>query len=76
MEKMLPGESILQQQVTNHCWVSKCKKLKYEHIYLTSFSKMRVDLAVQAKCINSVVYLHILQVPSDTVADAMRNTGE
>lgn len=23
------------------------KKLKYEHVYLTSFSKMRVDLAAQ-----------------------------
>ena len=27
-------------------------KLKYEHIKLTSFSKMRVDLAAQVKRIN------------------------
>ena len=28
-------------------------KIKYEHIYLTSFSKMRVDLAAQVS-----VYMH------------------
>ena len=27
--------------------LSLVPKLKYEHIYLTSYSKMRVDLAVQ-----------------------------
>ena len=27
--------------------LSYVHKLKYEHVYLTSFSKMRVDLAVQ-----------------------------
>jgi len=32
-------------------------KLKYEHIYLTGYSKMRVDLAVQVgKVINLIVY--------------------
>ena len=32
-------------------------KLKYEHIYLTSYSKMRVDLAVQvSKGINLIAY--------------------
>ena len=29
--------------------LSLLPKLKYEHIYLTSFSKMRVDLAAQVK---------------------------
>ena len=28
------------------------KKLKYEHVYLTSYSKMRVDLAVQVSICN------------------------
>ena len=30
--------------------VSLVPKLKYEHIHLTSFSKMRVDLAAQVHC--------------------------
>jgi len=30
--------------------VTMVHKLKYEHIYLTSFSKMRVDLAAQVCC--------------------------
>ena len=32
-------------------------KIKYEHIYLTSFSKMRVDLAAQASCIKHLPVL-------------------
>ena len=32
---------------TNHCGVSMVHKLTLEHINLTSFSKMRVDLAAQ-----------------------------
>ena len=33
--------------------LSLVHKLRYEHIHLTSFSKMRVDLAVQ------VCYIHL-----------------
>ena len=44
--------------------LSLLPKLKYEHIYLTSFSKMRVDLAAQVmqtanvlmKCMDSYMY--------------------
>ena len=31
-------------------------KLKYEHLYLSSFSKMRVDLAVQVCMIITCIY--------------------
>ena len=31
-------------------------KLKYEHIYLTSFSKMRVDLAAQVSSLSCSCY--------------------
>ncbi len=31
-------------------------KLKHEHVYLNSFSKMRVDLAAQVNSVNSIVY--------------------
>ena len=34
---------------TNTPGLSLVPKLKYEHVYLTSFSKMRVDLAAQVK---------------------------
>lgn len=54
-------------------------KLKYEHIYLTSFSKMRVDLAVQVCCIiiHSTLEGHVnyLKVLSSSVANALRLTG-
>lgn len=30
--------------------LSMVPKLKFEHLYLTSFSKMRVDLAAQVNC--------------------------
>ena len=30
--------------------LSLVPKLKYEHVFLTSFSKMRVDLAAQVQC--------------------------
>ena len=33
--------------------LSLIPKLKYEHVYLTSFSKMRVDLAAQVRTIFS-----------------------
>lgn len=46
---------------TNTPGLSLVPKLKFEHVYLTSFSKMRVDLAAQ--------------VLSDTVSKALKLTG-
>ena len=34
--------------------LSLVPKLKYEHVYLTSFSKMRVDLAAQVSYIQAL----------------------
>ena len=35
-------------------------KLKYEHVYLTSFSKMRVDLAAQVHtCMHAHVHVYL-----------------
>ncbi len=31
-------------------------RLKYEHIHLTNFSKMRVDLAAQVCCVHAAWY--------------------
>ena len=31
-------------------------KVKYEHVHLTSFSKMRVDLAAQFSVVHTVVH--------------------
>ena len=39
--------------------LSLVHELTYEHIHLTSFSKMRVDLAVQVCCIYFTTILHI-----------------
>lgn len=55
-------------------------KLKYEHIKLTSFSKMRVDLAAQVQLAvikKKCVYLLIIydQVLSDSVGEALYLTG-
>ena len=55
-------------------------KLKLEHISLTSFSKMRVDLAAQ---VNNQCYNHIIvslcmclyQVLSESVSMALKITG-
>ena len=41
---------------TNTPGLSLGPKLKYEHVYLTSFSKMWVDLASQVKTV--IVTLH------------------
>ena len=35
------------EQVTETPGLSLMPKIKYEHVHLTSFSKMRVDLAAQ-----------------------------
>ena len=40
---------------TNPPGLSLVPKLKYEHVFLTSFSKMRVDLAAQVKIIHFYV---------------------
>ena len=43
---------------TNTPGLSLVPKLKYEHVFLTSFSKMRVDLAAQVKIIH--IYVNAL----------------
>lgn len=49
------GKDISWSHIVNmyhqHCGsgLSIIPKIKYEHIFLTSFSKMRVDLAVQVR---------------------------
>ena len=56
-------------------------KIKFEHISLTSFSKMRVNLAAQVSSV-SVFHIimvllesHNLQVFSDSVSKALSLTG-
>lgn len=50
-------------------------KLKFEHINLTPFAKMRVDLAAQVSsqtvCIMLIMWNTILQVLSESVAKAL-----
>ena len=41
----------LQEMATTSSGLTLLPKLKYEHVYLTSMSKMRVDLAAQVICI-------------------------
>ena len=43
-------------RITETPGLSMVHKLKYEHLHLTSFSKMRVDLAVQVSVISKVKY--------------------
>ena len=61
-------------------------KLKYEHVHLTSFSKMRVDLAAQVYALFQSLlcvyhfclfkyYNYFLKVLSGTVSKALRVTG-
>ena len=38
--------------------IRRLPKLKYEHIHLTSFSKMRVDLAAQVNAFNIVLHMY------------------
>ena len=38
--------------------IRRLPKLKYEHIHLTSFSKMRVDLAAQVNTFNIVLHMY------------------
>ena len=57
-------------------------KVKFEHVNLTSFSKMRVDLAAQVSTVERILYssqcsiytLLPLQVLSSSVANALRVT--
>ena len=35
-------------------------KIRYEHLYLTSFSKMRVDLAAEVHACNYIMTVHVL----------------
>ena len=53
-------------------------KIKYEHVHLTSFSKMRVDLAAQVCMVfnaSSIYSIFIFKVMSETVSKALRLTG-
>ena len=56
-------------------------KVKFEHVNLTSFSKMRVDLAAQVSTVERIlyssqcsIYTLPLQVLSSSVANALRVT--
>ena len=67
-------------KVIKACGLSLIPKVKYEHIYLTSFSKMRVELAAQV--IHLQIYDHIvltcvfhIQMMSKTVAKAVNLMG-
>lgn len=67
--------------------LSLLPKLKYEHIYLTSFSKMRVNLAAQVKyfaffpflkvCVDccTIMFVSTLQVLSESVGHALSLFG-
>lgn len=61
--------------------LSLIPKLTFEHLHLTTFSKMRVDLAVQVNEYQSdlrgiqMSYYHSLQVLSESVAKALILTG-
>lgn len=57
--------------------LSLIPKLKYEHISLTSYSKMHVDLAAQVSAM--VFHLHLcnsmyIQMLSESVANGLRST--
>ena len=40
--------------------LSLVPKLKFEHIHLSSFSRMRVDLAAQVSCTNNYCSIEIM----------------
>lgn len=64
--------------------LSLLPKLKLEHVKLTSFSRMRVDLAAQVSFLNTflctyiriMVVLSIVQVLSQSVANAFSYFGD
>ena len=63
---------------SNHTGVALCHKFTLEHIYLTSFSKMRVDLAAQVIIYYDLLtcsYLILMQVMSERVSKTMLLTG-
>lgn len=45
MVKSLRGNTLKKDTDTSHKGIRLVPKLKYEHVHLTSFSKMCVDLA-------------------------------
>lgn len=50
----------LHTKIIEHKGLTCLPKLKYEHVHLTPFSKMRVDLAAQVSVIHMIyVYLYI-----------------
>ena len=59
--------------------LSLVPKIKYEHVYLTNFSKMRVDLAAQVSCCVYAVHLITMacfQVLSESVSKALYFCGD
>ena len=48
----------LYKMATETTGLTALPKLKYEHVHLNSFSKMRVDLAAQ---VNAFIVKHIIQ---------------
>lgn len=69
--------------------LSLVPKLTYEHIYLTSFSKMHVDLAAQVSlysischALHGMVSMHVIycvvyyQILSSSVANALKLSGD
>lgn len=67
-----------EQDTSREMGVQYVPKLKFEHINLTSYSKMRVDLAAQVcfKCSVYCMYNNciILQVLSESVGKALEQT--
>lgn len=53
----LAGNTEQLYDVTESTGLATLPKLKYEHVHLTNFSKMRVDLAAEVSCNN---YYHNL----------------
>ena len=50
-------QKLYEADTASMCGIRLVPKLRYEHISLTSFSKMRVDLAAQV-CFQSCMILH------------------
>ena len=66
-------------QVTKTSGLSLMPKIKYEHVHLTSFSKIRVDLAAQVCMVfnaSSIFSIFIFKVMSETVSKALKFTGD
>ncbi len=66
----------LRELQAGSCGLSLVPKLKREHLQLTSYSRMRVDLAAQVTCCNKlctvlIIYIFFSKVLSKSVCDAL-----